>query len=71
MAPLLFHISLYDLPSITSTKYAYTNDLAILYSSGDCKVLERTLLYSSGDWKVLERNSFEDMTTLSAYLQTW
>ena len=33
------------------------NNLAILYSSGNLKVLERTLS--------------EDITTLSAYLQTW
>ena len=57
LAPLLFNIYIYDLPSITSKKYVYTDDLAILYSSGD--------------WKVLERTLSEDMTTLSAYLQTW
>ena len=38
-------------------KYAYADDLAILYSSGDSKVLKRTLS--------------ENMTTLSTYLQTW
>ena len=42
---------------MTSKKYAYADDLAILHSSGD--------------WKVLERTLSEDMTTLSAYLQTW
>ena len=56
MTPL-FNIYMYDLPSITSKKYAYADDLAILYSTGD--------------WKVLERTLSEDMTTLSAYLQTW
>ena len=45
------------MPSITSKKYAYADDLAILYSSGD--------------WKVLKRTLSEDMATLSAYLQTW
>ena len=45
------------LSSIISKKYAYADDLAILHSSGDCKVLERTLS--------------EDMTTLFGYLQTW
>ena len=55
LAPLLFII--YDLASITSNKYAYADDLAIFYSSGD--------------WKVLERTLSEDMTALSAYLQTW
>ena len=56
LAPLLFNIYIYDLPSIISKKYAYADDLAILYSSKD--------------WKVLERTLSEDMTTLSAYLQT-
>ena len=57
LAPLLFNIYIYDLPSIASKKYAYADDLAILYSAGD--------------WKVLERTLSRDMTTLSAYLQTW
>ena len=35
LAPLLFNIYIYDLPSITSKKYAYADDLTILYSSGD------------------------------------
>ena len=49
--------TIYDLLSITSKKYVYADDLAILHSSGDGKVLERTLS--------------EDLTTLSAYLRTW
>ena len=57
LAPLLFKIYICDLLSITSKKYVYADDLAILYSSGD--------------WKVLERTLSEHMTTLSAYLQTW
>ena len=57
LAPLLFNISIYDLPSVTSKKYAYAQDLAILHSFGDRKVLKRTLN--------------EDMTTLSANFQTW
>ena len=59
MTHLLFNIHVYDLHFITSKKYRYTNtdDSAILYSFGDCKVLQRTLS--------------EGMTTLSAYLQTW
>ena len=35
LAPLLFNIYIYDLPSITSKKYVYADDLAILHSSGD------------------------------------
>ena len=57
LALLFFSIYIYDLPFITSKNYAYADDLAILYSSGD--------------WKVLERTLSEDMTTLSAYLQIW
>ena len=57
LASFLFNISNYDLLSITSKKYDYADDLAILYSSGD--------------WKVLERTLSKDMTTLYAYLHTW
>ena len=57
LAPLLFNIYIYDLPSITSEKYAYADNLAILHSCGD--------------WKMLERTLSEDMTTLSAYFQSW
>ena len=44
-------------PSITSKKFAYADDLAILHTSGD--------------WKELERTLRQDMTTLSEYLQIW
>ena len=57
LAPLLFNIYIYDLLSITSKKYAYADHLAILNLPGDSKVLEKTLS--------------EDITRLSAYLQTW
>ena len=40
-----------------SRKFAYADDLALLHSSGNCKDLEGTLS--------------QDMSTLSAYLQTW
>ena len=56
LAPLLFNIYTYDLPSIIS-KIAYADDLA--------------LLHSSGNWKDLEGTLSQDMSTLSAYLQTW
>ena len=42
---------------MTSQKYAYADDLA--------------LLYASRDWKAMEDNLSQDMTTLSSYLQTW
>ena len=57
LAPLLFNIYIYDLPSITSKKCVYADDLAILCSCGD--------------WKVLERTLCNGMTTLSVYLQMW
>ena len=57
LAPLLFNIYTYDLPSIISKKYAYADDLAIPYSSGD--------------WKVLERTLSEGRITLFAYPQIW
>ena len=57
LEPLLFNIYTYDLPSMTSQKYAYADDLA--------------LLYASREWKAVEDTLSQDMTTLSAYLQTW
>ena len=53
----LFNIYIYDLPSMTSQKYANADDFA--------------LLYASRDWKAVEDTLSQDMTTLSAYLQTW
>ena len=55
-ALLLFNIYTYDLPSMTSQKYAYANELA--------------LLYASQDWKAVEDTLSQDMITLSANLQT-
>ena len=55
--PLLFNIYTYDLPSMTSQMYAYADELA--------------LLYASRDWKAVEDTLSQDMTKLSAYLQTW
>ena len=57
LAPLLFNIYTYDLPSMISKKFAYADDLA--------------LLHSSGNWKDLEGTSSQDISTLSVYLQTW
>ena len=45
------------MPSMISRKFAYADDLA--------------LLHSSGNWKDLEGTLSQDMSTLSAYLQTW
>ena len=56
LAPLLFNIYTYDLPTTISQKYAYADDLA--------------LMHTSKDWKTLEGTLSHDMTTLSAYLQT-
>ena len=57
LAPLLFNINTYDLPFMISKKFAYADDLV--------------LLHSSGNWKDLEGTLSQDMSTLSAYLQTW
>ena len=57
LAPLLFNIYTYDLPSMISRKFDYADDLA--------------LLHSSGNWRDLEETLSQDMPTLSAYLQTW
>ena len=57
LAPLLFNIYTYDLPSMISRKFAYADNLA--------------LLHSSGNWKDLEGTLSQDMSTLLAYLQTW
>ena len=43
LAPFLFNIYTYDLPSIISRKFAYADDLALLHSSGNWKDLEGTL----------------------------
>ena len=40
LAPLLFNIYMYDLPSMISRKFAYADDLALLHSSGNWKDLE-------------------------------
>ena len=56
LAPLLFNIYTYDLPSMTSQRYAYADDVA--------------LLYASRDWKAVEDTLRQDMTTLSTYLQS-
>ena len=50
LAPLLFNIYVYDLPSTVSRRYAYADGLA--------------LLYSSDDWKDLEGVLSQDMTTI-------
>ena len=43
LAPLLFNIYVYNLPSMISRKFAYADDLALLHSSGNWKDLEGTL----------------------------
>ena len=57
LAPLLFNIYTYDLPSMIFRKFSYADDLALLHFSGNSKFLEETLS--------------QDMSTLSAYFQTW
>ena len=57
MALLGFNIYTYNLLCTISRKYACADDLA--------------LLHYFGNWKNLEGTLSQDMTTLSAYLQTW
>ena len=57
LAPLLFKIYTYDHTSMISRKFAYADDLS--------------LLHSSGNWKELEGTLSQDVSSLSAYLQTW
>ena len=57
LAPLLYNIYTYDLPSFASRKYAHADDLA--------------LLHTSSDWKNLEVTLSQDMTAITEYLQTW
>ena len=57
LAPLLFNIYSYNLPSMIFRKFAYADDLA--------------LLHSSENWKDLEGTLNQDMSTLSVYFQTW
>ena len=57
LAALLFNIYTYNLPAMISRKFAYAADLALLHSFGNCKDLEGTLS--------------QNMSTLSAHLETW
>ena len=57
LAPTLFNIYLSDLPSTSSSKYAYADDLA--------------LLYSNRNWTTVEKTLTTDMDALVKYLRTW
>ena len=57
LARLLFNIYTHDLPNTVSTKYAYSDDLAIVHPARK--------------WETLEGTLSQDMSTLSAYLQKW
>ena len=59
LAPLVFNIYTYDLPSMISRKFAYADNLALLHSFGNWKDIR------------LEKTLSQDMSTLSSYLQTW
>jgi len=57
LVPLLFNIYISDLPTTVSRKYAYADDLAIMYADGDCQAVEGMLT--------------KDMATVGGNLQTW
>ena len=44
LVSLFFNIYTYELPSLTSQKNAYADDLALLYASQDWKAVEDTLI---------------------------
>ena len=51
LAPLLFNIYTYDLPFMTSQKYAYADDLALLFASRDWKAVEDTPSQRFPNWE--------------------
>jgi len=53
----LINTCLYDMASTVSRKYAYADDLAIMYADGD--------------WQAVEGVLTKDMRTVCEYLQTW
>ena len=57
LAPLLYNIFTYNLPTSVSQKYAYEDALAFMYSSGD--------------WQAVEGVLSQDLVTLVTYLQIW
>ena len=57
LAPFLFNAYMYDLPTITSKKFACADDLAIMHCAKD--------------WKVLKKVLSQDMATMSMYLRKW
>ena len=57
LAPLLFNINICDLPVTISRKFAYADDLAIMYATFN--------------WKTLEKTLSQDKATISSYLQKW
>ena len=57
LAPTLFNIYLSDLPSTSSSKYAYADDLALLLS---CR-----------NWTTVENTLSNEMGSLAEYLRTW
>ena len=56
LAPLLFNIYIFDLPTTISRKYTYADDLAIMHADGD--------------WQAVEEALSKDMATPGEYLQT-
>lgn len=57
LAPLLFNIYIHDLPDTISKKYGYADDLAILTTHRE--------------WKMIESTLSQDMNTLDTYLWKW
>ena len=57
LAPLLFNIYIFDLPTTVSRKYVYADDVAVMHADGD--------------WQAVEGVLSKDTATVGGYLQTW
>ena len=57
LAPFLYNIYTYDLPTSVLQKYTYADNLA--------------LKHSARDWQAIEGLLSQDLVTLAVYLQTW
>jgi len=56
LAPLLFNIYIFDLPTTVSRKYVYADDVAVMHADGD--------------WQAVEGVLSKDTATVGGYLQT-
>ena len=67
LAPLLFNLYKYDLPSMISRKFAYADDLALLHSSGNWKDLRLKLSHTKTVTTAFHLNNREAKRELKVY----